>query len=88
MHLMTKGKVRDDIIEYEFGNFKDESKETVKRAMDDFEDTLIKLEAQYNDWSRKVVNLPVMERVRETQQRISQSAEAMTQSLRQLFTAK
>ena len=38
--------------------------------------------------SEKVVNLPVMERVRETQKRIGQSAEALTQSLRQLFTAK
>lgn len=88
MHLLTKGKVRDDIIEYEFGNFTDESKETVKKAMDEFEDRLIKLEAQYNDWSQKLANLPVMERVRETQKRIGQSAEALTQSLRQLFAAK
>ncbi len=56
--------------------------------MDEFEDRLIKLEAQYNDWSQKLVNLPVMERVRETQKRIGQSAEALTQSLRQLFAAK
>ncbi len=88
MHLMTKGKVRDDIIEYEFGNFKDESKEPVKKAMDQFEERLIKLEEQYNDWSAKVQNLPVMERVRETQGRIKQSADALSQSLRELFSAK
>ncbi len=88
MHLLTKGKVREDIIEYEFGNFKDESKEQVKKAMDAFEDRLIKLEAQYNDFSQRVQNMPVMERVRETQQRIAQSAEALTQSLRELFSAK
>jgi hypothetical protein len=32
--------------------------------------------------------MPVMERIRETQQRIAQSAEAVTQSLRELFSAK
>lgn len=88
MHLLTKGKVKDDIIEYEFGNFKDESKETVKKALDEFEDRLIKLESQYNDWSERVQNLPVMERVRETQQRLKQSADTVAQSLRQLFSTK
>ncbi|HMY10592.1 MAG TPA: glycosyltransferase [Turneriella sp.] len=88
MHLMTKGKVRDDIIEYEFGNFQDESTETVKKAMDQFEDRLIKLEAQYNDWSQKVQTLPVVERMKETQQRLAQSAEAVSTSLRELFSAK
>lgn len=88
MHLLTKGKVRDDIIEYEFGNFKDESKEQVKKAMDQFEDRLIRLEEQYNDFAQKLQSMPVIERVRETQQRIAQSAEAMTQSLRELLSAK
>lgn len=88
MHLLTKGKVKEDIVEYEFGNFKDENKETVKKALDEFEDRLIKLESQYNDWSQRVQNMPVMERMRETQQRVKQSAETMAQSLRQLFTAK
>lgn len=88
MHLLTKGKVKEDIVEYEFGNFKDENQETVKKALDEFEDRLIKLESQYNDWSQRVQNMPVMERVRETQHRVKQSAETMAQSLRQLFTAK
>lgn len=88
MHLMTKGKVRDDIIEYEFGNFQDESTETVKKAMDQFEDRLIKLEAQYNDWSQKVQTLPVVERMKETQQRLAQSADAVATSLRELFSTK
>ena len=88
MHLLTKGKVKEDIVEYEFGNFKDENKETVKKALDEFEDRLIKLESQYNDWSQRVQNMPVMERMRETQQRVKQSAETMAQSLRQLFAAK
>jgi glycosyltransferase involved in cell wall biosynthesis len=88
LHLLTKGKVREDIIEYEFGNFKDESQEQVKKAIDQFEDRLIKLEAQYNEFSQRLQNMPVMERIRETQQRIAQSAEAVTQSLRELFSAK
>lgn len=88
MHLLTKGKVKEDIIEYEFGNFKDENKETVKKAMDEFEDRLIKLESQYNDWSARVQTLPVMERVRETQARVQQMAETMSQGLRNLFSTK
>ena len=88
MHLLTKGKVKEDIIEYEFGNFKDENKETVKKAMDEFEDRLIKLEAQYNDWSSRVQTMPMMERVRETQARVQQMADAMSQGLRNLFSAK
>jgi len=88
MHLLTKGKVKEDIVEYEFGNFKDESKESVKKAMDEFEDRLIKLESQYNDWSARVVNLPVMDRVRETRERLSQTAEQVSQGLRGLFGAK
>ncbi|GAB4433872.1 MAG: hypothetical protein OHK0011_17000 [Turneriella sp.] len=88
LHLLTKGKVRDDIIEYEFGNFQDESTETVKKAMDQFEDRLIRLEAQYNDWSQKVQTLPVVERMKETQQRLAQSAEALASSLRELFSTK
>lgn len=88
MHLLTKGKVKEDIVEYEFGNFNDENKESVKKALDQVEDRLIKLESQYNDWSQRVQTLPVMERVRETQQRVKQAADSMTQSLRELFTTK
>lgn len=88
MHLLTKGKVKEDIVEYEFGNFKDESKESVKKAMDEFEDRLIKLESQYNDWSARVQNLPVMDRVRETRERLGQTAEQVTAGLKGLFGAK
>lgn len=88
MHLLTKGKVRDDIIEYEFGNFQDESKEQVKKAIDRLEERLIQLEAQYNDWAQKMQALPVMERMREAQQRLAQSAEALSAGLRDLFSAK
>lgn len=88
MHLLTKGKVRDDIIEYEFGNFQDESKEQVKKAIDRLEERLIQLEAQYNDWAQKMQALPVMERMREAQQRLAQSAEALSAGLRDLFSVK
>lgn len=88
MHLLTKGKVREDIIEYEFGNFQDENKETVKKAIDKLEERLIQLETQYNEWAQKVQTLPVVERMKETQQRLSQGAEAISASLRELFSAK
>lgn len=88
VHLLTKGKVKEDIVEYEFGNFNDENKETVKKAIDDFEDRLLKLEEQYNEWSEKIQTMPMMERVRETQKRLQQSAETLSQGLKQLFSAK
>ncbi len=87
MHLLTKGKVRDDIVEYEFGNFADENKETVKKAMDEFEDRLIKLETQYNDWSQKVAAMPVVERMRETQARLAHNVETLTQGLKQFLNS-
>ncbi|MBV6492946.1 MAG: hypothetical protein LDLANPLL_00952 [Turneriella sp.] len=87
MHLLTKGKVRDDIVEYEFGNFADENKETVKKAMDEFEERLIKLETQYNDWSQKVAAMPVVERMRETQARLAHNVETLTQGLKQFLNS-
>lgn len=88
MHLLTKGKVREDIVEYEFGNFEEEDTESVQKAIDKFEQSLIKFESQYNDWSAKMQHLPVVERMRETQKRLQQGAEAVTAGLKGIFTAR
>ncbi|HNH10923.1 MAG TPA: glycosyltransferase, partial [Leptospiraceae bacterium] len=49
MHLLTKGSVKEDIIEYEFGKFDDEKKSQNKKILDDIEDRIIKFENQYRD---------------------------------------
>ncbi|MCB1145174.1 MAG: glycosyltransferase [Leptospiraceae bacterium] len=49
-NLLTKGAIRDDVVEYEFGNF-DEGNEKAKRALDEIEDRLINLEKQYDQFA-------------------------------------
>ncbi|MCS6971645.1 MAG: glycosyltransferase [Turneriella sp.] len=88
MHLLTKGKVREDIIEYEFGNFADENREQVKKAIDRLEEQLIQLEHQYNDWLKKMQALPVVERMREAQERLRQLGDTIAQGLQELFARK
>ena len=47
-HLLTKGSIREDIVEYEFGNFADESKSPAKNTLDEFEKRLIGMEKEYD----------------------------------------
>ncbi len=55
MHLFTKGSIKEDIIEYEFGNFKtDEDKKKSKKVLDEIEQNLIKIEGQYNKLSKNI----------------------------------
>lgn len=53
MHLMLKGNVRDDIVEYEFGNFGND-REKSGRLLDDIESRIIQLERVYSDFSRNL----------------------------------
>ncbi len=46
-HLLLKGNVKEDIVEYEFGNFT-KDKEKSGKILDEIEDTIIKLERNYN----------------------------------------
>ncbi|MDX1960486.1 MAG: glycosyltransferase [Leptospiraceae bacterium] len=48
MHLLTKGSVKEDIIEYEFGNFPEETKKNGKKLLDELESRIIQIENQYN----------------------------------------
>ncbi|HMV81068.1 MAG TPA: glycosyltransferase [Leptospiraceae bacterium] len=55
MHLLTKGSVKEDIIEYEFGKFDDEKKSQNKKILDDIEDRIIKFENQYRDLTKNLI---------------------------------
>lgn len=86
MHLLTKGKVKEDIVEYEFGNFKDESKETVKKSLDQFEERIISLEKQYNDWQSKTKDMPLGEKVREAQKILKAEFDKAAESMKKIFS--
>ncbi len=53
LHLMFKGAVREEIVEYEFGNFSSE-KDGGGRLLDDVEARIIQMERVYNDFSRNL----------------------------------
>ena len=56
-HLLLKGKVTEDIIEYEFGNFEKQESESVKKTLDELESKILQLEDQYNHVSKKYQEL-------------------------------
>ena len=57
MHLLTKGSVKDDIIEYEFGNFDEAEKSKRKKLLNDIEEGILKLDRQFtktsSEWNEK-----------------------------------
>ncbi|HNI88313.1 MAG TPA: glycosyltransferase, partial [Leptospiraceae bacterium] len=61
MHLLTKGSVKDDIIEYEFGNFDEAEKSKRKKLLNDIEEGIIKLDRQFtktsNEWNEKTAEV-------------------------------
>lgn len=54
-HLLTKGQIRDDIIEYEFGEFTEDTEQSAKKVLDEFEERVIELENRYNDFAEKYI---------------------------------
>ncbi len=55
LHLLLKGKVTEDIVEYEFGAFaEDEKGGGSKKMLDEIEGKIIQLEQQYNQFQEKV----------------------------------
>ncbi|MEM7184288.1 MAG: glycosyltransferase, partial [Spirochaetota bacterium] len=52
MHLLTKGSIREEIVEYEFGNFTETEKPS-KKILDELENGIINLETQYKQLSKR-----------------------------------
>ena len=77
-HLLTKGSIREDIVEYEFGNFENKNSES-KRTLDIFEERIIQLEKQYNDFANKYLqNNRFTEAIQENQKRLRSMLDAFT----------
>lgn len=48
-HLLTKGQIREDIIEYEFADFEKKEDDPAKKILDDFEQKIIQMEKKYDE---------------------------------------
>lgn len=85
MHLLTKGSIRDEIIEYEFGNFTDDEKPG-KKILDDLEKGIITMEEQYNQLTKRIVESELNERLKEGQEKWKANLEKFGSSLKALMS--
>ena len=87
-HLLTKGKVREDIVEYEFGNFDNEEAQTAKKALDDFEQRILKMEEQYNQALESLNSGAIADKIDEGKDRLKQGIDDFLESLKGMFKKK
>ena len=80
MHLLTKGSVKDDIIEYEFGNFDEAEKSKRKKLLNDIEEGILKLDRQFtktlSEWNEKTS---------EVEEKLKSSFDNLNESIRNFF---
>ena len=87
-HLLTKGKVREDIVEYEFGNFDNEEAQTAKKALDDFEQQILKMEEQYNQVIDSLNSGAIAEKIEEGKDRLKKGVDDFLESMKGMFKKK
>lgn len=87
-HLLTKGKVREDIVEYEFGNFDNEEAQTAKKALDDFEQRILKMEEQYNQVLDSLNSGAIAEKIEEGKDRLKKGVDDFLESMKGMFKKK
>ncbi len=80
MHLLTKGSVKDDIIEYEFGNFDEAEKSKRKKLLNDIEDGILKLDRQFTKTSAEL-----NEKTAEVEEKLKSSFDGLSESIRNFF---
>ncbi|MCB1191837.1 MAG: glycosyltransferase [Leptospiraceae bacterium] len=88
MHLLTKGSIRDDIIEYEFGNFNEEEKKKNKKVLDEIEQRIIQLEQQYNQITKTFFQPNLNEKLLESQEKWKNNLETLWESVKNFATKK
>lgn len=85
-HLLTRGKIREDIVEYEFGNFENQDENQARKALDEFEKRLIKLEHQYDDFIKKYIETnPLYNSFQENSEKIRNSVDNAMESFKGLL---
>lgn len=87
-HLLTKGKVREDIVEYEFGNFDNEEAQTAKKALDEFEQRILKMEEQYNQVIDSLNSGAIAEKIEEGKDRLKKGVDDFLESMKGMFKKK
>jgi glycosyltransferase involved in cell wall biosynthesis len=86
MHLLTKGSIRKDIIEYEFGSFSDDEKKQGKKILDEIEGRIIKFEQRYKDMAKTAKD--VNEKINEVRGLWKENLQAIGNSFVNLFEVK
>lgn len=87
LHLLTKGSVKEDIVDYEFGKFgSEEETNKTKKILDEVEAKLIQLETQYNrtaeTWKTG------LNEIKDIQDRFKKGWEEVGNSFERLFSLK
>lgn len=88
MHLLLKGKVTEDIVEYEFGNFPAGDKPAAKKALDDLEATIIQIEQQYNQFSERYLQSKPGTDYKEGTDKLKTAMDSIQGVLKTLFEKK
>lgn len=57
LHLLTKGSIRKNIVEYEFGAFSEEDKKKGKKLLDEIEQRVIKIEQRYKELEKTATDI-------------------------------
>lgn len=84
-HLLLKGKVTDDIIEYEFGNFEKQESENLKKTLDELEARIVGMEEQYNEISKKYKDVESAIRDSDSQDKIKNTLDSVITLMKTIF---
>jgi glycosyltransferase involved in cell wall biosynthesis len=87
-HLLLKGKVTDDIIEYEFGNFEKQESESIKKSLDELEGNIVKMEEQYNQIKKKYGEVQTAFRDSESQDKFKNTISSILDLVKTIFPPK
>lgn len=86
LHLLTKGSIRKEIIEYEFGAFSEEDKKKGKKILDEIEDSIIKFEQRYKEAEKTAKD--VNEKISELRSLWKENLNLIAKSFTNFFEAK
>jgi len=84
-HLLFKGKVTEDIVEYEFGNFDKQESESVKKTLDELEAKILQMEEQYNQVSKKYSELQNVIKDTEAADRFKNTVNSVVSLVKTIF---
>ncbi len=84
-HLILKGKVTEDIVEYEFGNFEKQESETVKKTLDELEAKILQMEEQYNQLSKKYTEFQNVIKDSDVTEKVKGTIESVVSLVKTIF---